>query len=440
MTDHPEHFRAIDGSSDRWRLHGFGRLQATVSLCGLSGVGLAGLGIALTSFDQRRFWLAYLVAFAFCLSLSLGSLFFLIVQHLCRSSWSVAVRRPAEVFAASVLIVALMFVPIGWSVASGRGDLYSWLAQAGGDAASAAHGANPTAHSGEAAAATLHAGLSPAKQWLLQPAFFLGRWIAFFTIWIGLSLFFWRTSVRQDRDGMPSRTIRMERWAATGALLFAVSVTWAAFDLLMSLNPHWQSTMFGVYFFAGSVVSSLSLLAIVTVWLRNRGELPSPVGTEHYLDLGRLMFGFVFFWGYIAFSQYMVLWYANIPLELTWLADRGATTTSGQSNGWTWLIVFLLFGHLLIPFAGLLSRHVKKRPALLATWGAWLLVMHYLDLAWIVLPEGGSNFRIGLIELGMGCALVSLFLWVALLLARPNALFPIGDPRLSASLGHESAY
>jgi hypothetical protein len=168
--------------------------------------------------------------------------------------------------------------------------------------------------------------------------------------------------------------------------------------------------------------------------------LPSGVGTEHYMDYGRLMFGFVFFWGYIAFSQYMLLWYANVPVELTWLRDRGATTAAGQTNAWSWVLLFLLFGHFLVPFAGLMSRHIKKRPGVLAAWAGWLLLVHFVDLAWIVLPQAGPNFGIGPLEIGIAATLISVFLLSALGVAGLHALVPLGDPRLAESMRHESAY
>jgi hypothetical protein len=275
---------------------------------------------------------------------------------------------------------------------------------------------------------------------MLHPAFFLARCAIYLAIWTGLAFFFWNHSVRQDRDGLAARTVRMEWIAAPAALLFGVSVTWAAFDLLMSLNPRWQSTMFGVYFFAGSVVGGLSLITLTTVWLRQRDQLPKSVGTDHFMDLGRLMFGFVFFWAYIAFSQYMLLWYANVPAELTWLHTRGASTAAGEGNSWSWLLLFLLVGHFLLPFAGLMSRHIKQRPRLLAIWASWLLVVHFLDLYWVVMPELGPTIQVGLVELGAPLLLISIYLATAILLARTSSLVPIGDPRLSESLRHESAY
>ncbi len=431
-------------NSDRWRLRDVGRAYFILCVCCAAGVGTLFVSLQFSVVGSGRFMSAYLVAFAFCLSLSLGALFFLITQHLCRAGWSVLIRRPAEVFAANLPVVALMFIPIASSVLSGQGDLYSWArADSRGSQTTvirASENSSATAGSETSHLQDAQVALGPEKRAILNPPFFIGRWFVFLALWSGMGVFYWWNSVCQDRDRDIMRTARMERFAGPAALLFGLSVTWAAFDLLMSLNPKWQSTMFGVYYFAGTVVGGLSLITLATIWLRGRGQLPMAVGTEHYLDLGRLMFGFVFFWGYIAFSQYMLLWYANIPSELTWLRDRGATTAVGESNDWSWLILFLLFGHLLIPFAGLMSRHIKKRPGLLVAWAVWLLVCHYLDLVWIVLPELGPQFRLGLIELGIMLTLGSIFLITAVSLASLNSLLPIGDPRISESLHHESAY
>lgn len=444
MTRNSHIENSNDLGANPWRLRNVGRLLAGLMICG--GVGLAAvlIGTSIGSAGSRRFLLAYLVAFAFYLSLSLGALFFLIVQHLSRAGWSILVRRPAEILAANFPVVGLMFVPIAVSVLSGNAELYPWAGHA-----QHVPMATPVADGHESSGPAVdrltesengNSELGPEKRAVLNPPFFVARWVLFLGLWSAMGIFFWRNSVQQDLDRAVERTARMERWAAPFAVLFGLSVTWAAFDLLMSLNPHWQSTMFGVYFFAGSVVGALALMILATIWLRQRGQLPAHVGSEHYLDFGRLLFGFVFFWGYIAFSQYMLLWYANIPLELTWLRDRGAATGVGQGNDWSWLLLFLLFGHLFIPFAGLMSRHIKRHPRRLAAWAIWLLICHFVDLVWIVLPEAGPRIQFGLVELGLVAVLGSVFLFAALLIARMHSLVPLGDPRIAESLQHESAY
>jgi hypothetical protein len=206
----------------------------------------------------------------------------------------------------------------------------------------------------------------------------------------------------------------------------------------MSLDPAWFSTIFGVYYFAGAAVGIFASLIVIVTILQKTGHLTETVTTEHLHDLGKFLFGFTFFWGYIAFSQYMLLWYANIPETTAWFARRGASTIAEHQSGWTILSLMLLFGHLIIPFAGLLSRHVKRNRMMLAFWAAWLLVFHWLDLLWIVMPEYDGHFRLGILELlclvGLGGVYVAALLRIGL----RQKLAPVADPRFHESLAFEN--
>jgi len=195
----------------------------------------------------------------------------------------------------------------------------------------------------------------------------------------------------------------------------------------MSLSPHWFSTIFGVYYFAGCVVGSLALLIVMTRALQLSGRLTHAVSVEHYHDLGKLLFGFTFFWAYIAFSQFLLIWYANIPEETMWYQKR-------MENGWQWVSLLLLFGNFIVPFLGLMSRHVKRQPKLLAGWAAWLLLMHYVDLYWLAMPEVLVSPSIGLTELGCLAAFGGLMVAAWSKVAAKHALIPVHDPRLPESL------
>ncbi|MCC7408245.1 MAG: hypothetical protein IT442_09245, partial [Phycisphaeraceae bacterium] len=258
-------------------------LRRRAGILAAVGLILAILHAFLTTDGCRRFLLAYLVAFAFVLSLALGALFFVLLQHLTRAGWSVLVRRPAELMAASLPVVALLFIPIAVSVAAGHGKIYPWaqpvavIEKAVQDHAAAEH-TDPVAlvaHEGAAEHAsqqapdvtsgggveeflTAHQTLDEftlKKRPFLNPTFFLLRWVVYFTLWSGLALWLFRHSTRQDQDGDPAHTMRMEKWSGLGVLAFGLSITFASFDLLMSLNPHWYSTMFGVYYFSGSMIA-----------------------------------------------------------------------------------------------------------------------------------------------------------------------------------------
>jgi hypothetical protein len=480
---------------------------------GALGIALLGLLVAIgftayavnTGHDDgiRRFSLAYLAAFGFALSLGLGGLFFVFIQHLTRAGWSVLVRRLAEAMASNFLVLAILFVPIAGSVLWGNGMLYPWAQPlsatvihhkprvplltpeiAGAIAPAApATAAEDKSHGKPAASAadkshdttkaavaiddaaedaghsriryaggvaghepdhhhhphkTLDALTLKKRSWL-NPEFFVVRWIAYFVIWGFLGWYFWKNSVKQDGSGDPLLTRKMEKLAAPAAFVFGLTLTFASWDLLMSLNPHWFSTIFGVYYFAGSVIATMATLILLVVGLQKAGVLTKEINVEHRHDLGKLMFAFTFFWGYIAFSQYMLLWYASLPETTGWLSDRGATTVTEQLTPWCTVAIVLLFGHFLIPFPCLLSRHVKRHPLALPFFACWMLVMHAVDMWWIVMPElGPEKIAIGPIEFGLMAFVVGSFFAGVFHRLTKQSLVPTHDPRVSESLAFQN--
>jgi hypothetical protein len=239
--------------------------------------------------------------------------------------------------------------------------------------------------------------------------------------------------VAQDESGDPRLTLRMEKRAAPSMVLYAITVTFAAFDLLMSLSPHWFSTIFGVYFFSGGVVACFAWLALKSHLLQGGGLLPNAITREHYHDLGKLIFAFIVFWAYIGFSQYMLIWYANIPEETEWFLQR-------QSGGWTALSVLLLFGHFFLPFLALLSRYPKRQRLLLVPGTIWVLFMHWVDLYWLAMPAfGASSPPLHALDFTLFVGVGGIF--TALLLRRlaKHSLLPEKDPRLADSLVFENA-
>jgi hypothetical protein len=467
----------------------------TAIVVGVVALGAALLLAKLQGGGLERFGFAYVVNYAYFLSLALGGLFLVLVTHLFRAGWVVAVRRIAEVMGASMPVMAVLFVPILLYVLMGNGMLYPWAAAKFDDpSAHGGHGAiqqhdaqiitvsneetpghdqdtdqaetpghdRDTEHavdvdtdppeSGLAAErAAHHAGLVdalvPDKRPYLTRWFFTLRWVLYLAVWSGLGLYYLKTSAAQDSvtSGGGDRvklTRKMEVMAAPGTLLFAVTLTFAAFDLMMTLDPVWFSTMWGVYYFAGSAVGSVSALTLALMALQRAGYLSS-VSDEHYHDLGKLLFAFVFFWGYIAFSQFMLIWYANLPETNYWFELRGITTQAGNPfiSGWTWVVLALLFGHLLIPFLGLLSRWVKRSRKLLAFWAVWLLVMHWVDLWWGVMPNYSTpNPPVPTVELLCLVGVGGIAVGAAVLRATRQGLIAAGDPRLGDSLGHVNVY
>lgn len=351
----------------------------------------------------RAQWIhSYLVAFLFFLSVALGGLFFVLLQHLTRAGWSVVVRRLAEHIAGTLPLFALLFVPIAF----GLHDLFHWT-EAGHD--------------------PLIEHKSPylnATAFFLRAAFFLGSWSL-------LSWWFRKQSIVQDQEGGTAITRRMQTLSAPGMAVFGVTLTFASFDWIMSLDPHWYSTIFGVYFFAGCVVAIFASLILLTLRLQKDGTL-RVVNEEHFHDMGKMLFGFVVFWAYIAFSQFMLIWYGNIPEETAWFDHR-------LLHGWKPVTIFLAVGHFVIPFLFLLSRAVKRRPGTLVLATCWLLFMHLVDLHWLVMPSFNEHFHLHVLDLLSVIGIGGLFLGTLGWLMQRRSLVPVGDPRLAESLAFENA-
>jgi len=369
------------------------RLGPTAQRMIVPGLVLAIAGAALAIVCCLRsgtsltiFYHAYLVAFVFYLTITLGSLFFVMLHHLARAGWSVTLRRLAEALSGNVVLMAVLSLPIIF----GLREIYPWAESQGSENRASREG-NETPAAGESQRATIHA--TPASEnnhgkadvvaghqfWLTRTNF-IGRFVIYFVVWGFLAWYFRGHSVLQDSTGSVRLSKSMERLSAPGMILWAITITLAAVDLIMSLNPHWYSTMIGVYLFSDAVLSSLVAITLLAMWLQSNGLLQGVVTKEHYHDLGKLTFAFVFFWGYIAFSQYMLIWYANIPEETQFYLPR-------QLGPWAGISLALIVVHFVLPFLGLMSRHVKRALPLFAFWLIWLLVAHALDLFWLIIPN-----------------------------------------------------
>lgn len=372
----------------------------------LAVVGLAASAGAF-AVDRHHAAMSWLVGFAFVTTLCLGALFFVVIQHLTRAAWSVAARRQAEWIASALPACAALFLPV---LAFSK-DIYVWLGP------EAAHDEN----------------LHKKAAWL-NPGFWTGRAVFYFVLWSAIALFFARHSQQQDADGKDEHTHKMQALSAPATLLFALSASFASFDWLMSLQPHWYSTIFGVYIFSGAMVATFATLALLTIRLQVTGYFKKVSTVEHRHDIGKLLFGFTVFWAYIAFSQFFLIWYANLPEEIVFFHQR-------LEGGWHGLSVFLPVGHFVVPFALLLSRHVKRSIPGLTIGAILLLVMHYLDLYWIVMPtfeKHGPDLAKAWIDVA---ALLGPIGVIALVVARKAAttsLFPVKDPRLAETLHLEN--
>lgn len=398
------------------------------------GLGLALIGAAWAT-GGENFYFSYLVGYMGVLGICLGALFFTMVQHITRAGWGISVRRLAENIMAALPVMLLLFVPI----VMGFDKLYH-------------HWAHPEGHD----------HLVEAKSAYLNSTFFFVRVGLYFLIWIGLATYFRRASLKQDETGDPAISLRLSRIAAPGLLLFALSITFAAFDWIMSLDPHWFSTIFGVTYFAGAYMAFFAFTILMAKWLGKRGYLQGAITVEHYHDLGKLMFAFVIFWTYTNFSQYMLIWYANLPEETRWFAVR-------QEGGWGAIGVILVFGHFFIPFAFLMSRHIKRNGVTLAIGAIFLLLIHCFDMQFLILPNRGGHepaaaghevathtegvasalesglarfphdlgvyaHGIGWADFGCFAGLLAVLAGVTLINVRRANLVPLRDPRLAEAI------
>jgi hypothetical protein len=384
------------------------------------GVGGAALlvtfGLAAAG-DLGHFYFSYLTAFMFWLSISLGALGFVVIHHAVRAGWSVVVRRLAEHLMAGLPVLGLLFLPIlaGLFVPGSHDGHETWLFS------------------------WVHAEGDPviaAKAGYLNVPFFIARAAILFGLWFVLVRFYRGRSLSQDAGGKSELTRDLQWWAPVGTLLFASTLTIASLDWLMSLDPHWYSTIFGVYYFAGSIIAVNAVLVLLAIWLQKHGLLRGVITAEHFHDLGKYIWSFLIFWAYIGFSQYMLIWYANIPEETIWFDYRLEGT-------WFYVSMFLGVGHFFIPFFALMSRHIKRNPKTLMVGAIWMLFMHWIDMYWLIQPamthhQGIHDAPFSLMDvtafIGIGAILFGIV--VKKMLAAP--LVPVEDPRLQESLAFEN--
>ena len=374
-------------------------------LAGGFGIVFLVVTVVLAAGLTRQFYFAWLVACLFVLTVSLGSMIFVLIQFATRAGWSVAVRRIAEHTMGAMPVAILLFLPL----LAGVHELFEW------------------SHSEAADHLLEH------KQPYLNTTFLYIRTGVIALCWCGIALWFRRKSMSQDAGrGDTATTRRLQAVSAPAIAVFAVTLTFFMFDWIMSLEAHWFSTVFGVYLFGGSLMAGLAWLVL---WMnsasRGQSRLGEVLSPEHYHDVGKLLFGFVVFWAYIGFSQFMLIWYGNIPEETIWYAHR-------LEHGWKAVSVLLMVGHFAIPFLLLLSRDIKRRPRLLGAVSCWVLAMHYVDMYWLVMPSFNAHFSPSLVDLTALLATVGIFTAAVAYLMKGSSLVPTGDPRLNESLSFEN--
>lgn len=458
----PKDYRMQGPRASRWH-------KAWQVFAGLAVAGLIASALAFTG-DANRFGYSYLFGFFTILTFLFGAFFMVIIEHFTAGNWGITTRRIIEVVAGASPIVALLAIPLFVGVATGQFHMYDeWMDTHHNEHEDAAHDhgdeheAPEADHADEAEHGSLlvprvalaqghddgeghdavhpphtpqmeaahHAILEHKAAFLNVPAWF-ARAFVYILIWLIIGVFFWRTSRKQDETKDLNLTLKMKAWTPIAATLFALTLTFASFDWLMALEPAWYSTIFGVVIFAGSAVAILAFTVMIGISLSNDGLVGDAINVEHIHDLGKLLYGFMCFWTYVSFSQWMLIWYAGIPEEATWFHRR-------WENGWEVWSVMLVLGHFVFPFFFLMSRVVKRNFSMMYAGAALLVVMHIADVYWYVLPHaGGLHFHIG--DVGALLFTGGVFFAYILYTFTKVPLIPIGDPRLERCLQHHQSH
>lgn len=367
-------------------------------------VGVMAFAITMLT-DNVRAWYSFLTSFFFFTSLALGGLFFVALQFLTSAGWSVNIRRYAEAMSS--------FLPWAFGLAVifflGAGNIYSWF--------------DPANMIGDHAL--------EGKMSYLNPKAFLFRLGLFFSVWIILQRWIVKISLSEKGKTMYDKVIKP---SVIFLLVFALSYSLFSVDLLMSLDPHWYSTIFGVYNFAGLFQSTLAFIILFVLYALKKSWIKGHVNENHLHDLGKLLFGFTTFWAYIAFSQFMLIWYANIPEETVYFLDR--------FNGeWLWVSIGLLIFKFIVPFIALLPQWAKRSPSHLCSVSFLILFMQFIDVYWMVYPNySEATVKFSFPEIGIFLGFLGLFLYTGTKFLSKHPLIPNQDHYHDESTAHEVTY
>jgi hypothetical protein len=380
------------------------QLQWRALIIGTIGLLLCLLGAYL---DRVQFFRSYLVAYLFWWSIPLGSTAILMIHHLVGGTWGAVIRRVLEASTRTLPLLLVLFVPLLF----GMEDLYSW--------------ADPEVVAKDPAL--------QHKSAYLNMRLFLLRSAAYFTIWVVLTYVLNRGSRRQEEasDWAMEQTVRrrLRLVSGPGLALYGLTVTFAAVDWMMSLEPLWYSTIYGLRVAAAQLLGGLAWAIVVMSWLATREPLVEVLTPDHFQDLGNFLLTFVMAWIYIAFSQYLIIWSGNLPEEIPWYLHRG-------SGSWGWVALLLLLFHFIVPFVLLLARPLKRRASLLAALAAGILFVHLVELFWLVMPAfSPAGVYLHWLDIaapvGVGGVWMALFLWQL----QRRALLPLA-PRLQGVQEH----
>ena len=375
---------------------GVGRLQRRALVVGLAALALCIIGAFIS---PAQFFRSYLLGYLFWAGVALGCLAILMLQHLSGGAWGMVIRRMLESGSRTLPLMALLFVPL----IPGIRQLYGW--------------ARPD-------------NAIPHQAAYLNVPFFLFRAVLYFGVWLSMAYFMNRWSREQDRTGDLRLARRLQMLSGPGLVLYGLTATFAAIDWVMSLEPHWSSSIFGILIIGGQALSAMAFIIAVAVLLAQHEPLSGVLLPGHFHDLGKLLLAFVMLWAYFAFSQLLIVWSGNLPEEIPWYLHR-------LHGGWGWVGVLLILFHFALPFVLLLSRDLKRNARALALLAVAVIFMRLVDLFWLTAPEfWPGRFHLHWMDIaapvGIGGVWLAVFAWQL----RGWPLLPIGDRYLEKALEH----
>jgi hypothetical protein len=380
------------------------RLQQRGVIIGVGGLVVGGVGAFLRP-DQ--FMPSWLIGFTFCLGLSLGSLALLMMQHLTGGQWGLVSRRVFEAASRLLPYCAVLFIPIVLMLPK----LFLW--------------AQPEYIRTDE--------ILQHKRLYLNVPFFLIRAVVYFLVWYGCAFYLTKWSNAQDRSELglteaDSRRFRVV--SAPGLVAYVILMSLAAVDWIMSLDPHWYSTIFGFIIVVGQGLCALSFTVAVLAMLAPQEPMAEVLRPRHFHDLGKLMLAFVMLWAYLSFSQFLIIWAGNLPEEIPFYLER-------LRGGWQYVSVLLVIGHFALPFSLLLSRDLKKRPHLLAQLAWFIIAIRLIDIIWLIAPNfNHEGSPISLANIGIPIGLVGIWIYLFAGQLRRHPLVPVNDPYFKEMLAH----
>ena len=382
------------------------RLQQRALILALVGLVAGAFGLFT---DRDQFFQSWLVGFLFCLGMTLGCLGLLMLQHLSGGQWGLVARRVFEAAARTLPLLALFFVPILFAMPT----LFMW--------------ARPDVVEKDR--------ILLAKAPYLNVPFFTGRAVLYFAFWIGVAWLLTKWSAAQDRGEEatdPAGMVRFRTVSAPALLILVLSITFATTDWVMSLDPHWYSTIFGLLSTAAYGLSALALTIAVLAAIGPAAEFEGRLTPRHFHDLGKLLLAFTMLWAYLSFSQFLIIWSGNLPEEIPWYLER-------MRGGWGAIAIVLVLGHFALPFLLLLSRDLKRNSRLLAGVAIFIMLMRLVDIIWLVAPVFEHHgFPIHWMDVAVPAGLAGVWLFLFARNLRNHPLMPLNDPYLKEAFAHDA--